>query len=196
MSDTPAPPAVSRDFDRGARAAAESMRFYFLDEDERSLHADLSAEVLEQHEARAVADALCDERRRVERLGERGPVVVPSAYRVLPTGYASATLADKYHFELQVQWRGQDEESGLDRWAVLHGGSCLSADGSWEHEPRPSSRNDDFLHRFRFPLDQALRLATEAVDSVKLNGRTLAQWEERLAASDVSEQPDGAAGRR
>ena len=196
MPDTPAPPAVSRDFDRGARAAAESMRFYFLDEDERSLHADLSAEVLEQHETRAVADALCDERRRVERLGERGPVVVPSAYRVLPTGYASATLADKYHFELQVQWRGQDEESGLNRWGWRRGVLFSSEEGGGNKGPWPSSCDDDFLHRFRFPLDQALRLATEAVDSVKLNGRTLAQWEERLAASDVSEQPDGAAGRR
>ncbi|WP_181273601.1 hypothetical protein [Brevibacterium oceani] len=54
------------EFERGARAAAEAMRFYFLDENEGPIHADLSTEILEQHESGAVADALSDERRRIE----------------------------------------------------------------------------------------------------------------------------------
>lgn len=58
----------SSEFERGARAAAESMRFYFLDENEGSIHTDLSTEILAQHEAGAVADALSDERRRLELL--------------------------------------------------------------------------------------------------------------------------------
>lgn len=62
------PHTPSSEFERGARAAAESMRFYFLDENEGSIHADLSTETLEQHEAGAVADALADERRRIEQL--------------------------------------------------------------------------------------------------------------------------------
>lgn len=70
MSETPNTITPSSEFERGARAAAESMRFYFLDENEGSIHADLSTEVLEQHEAAAVADALADERRRLERLSD------------------------------------------------------------------------------------------------------------------------------
>lgn len=69
MSETTTPTwTPSSEFERGARAAAESMRFYFLDENEGSIHADLSTEILEQHEAGAVADALADERRRIEHL--------------------------------------------------------------------------------------------------------------------------------
>lgn len=180
-----AEPASSPDFERGARAA-EAMRFYFLDEDERSIHTDLSAAVLEQHEAGAVADALRDEQLRLERLGDRRPLVVPSAHRVLPTGYAASELVDKNAFEVAVEWRGQDPRTGLDRWAVTHMGRCLSAEGTWEHEPLPSSRDEGFLRRFRFSLREALRLATTAVDGVRINGRTLAQWDERVASSSGS----------
>src|SRR5690606_407223 len=39
-----------------------------------------------------------------------------------------------HHFTITVEWRGDD------RWAVLHHGFCLGADGEWDYEPRPSSR--------------------------------------------------------
>lgn len=58
----------SPDFERGAKAAAEAMRFYFLDENEQSIYVDLSAQMLEQHEAGAIADALVDEQRRLQQL--------------------------------------------------------------------------------------------------------------------------------
>lgn len=60
--------AVHPEFERGAKAAAESMRFYFLNESERSIYPDLSTEILEQNERFAVADALSDERARLERI--------------------------------------------------------------------------------------------------------------------------------
>lgn len=109
------------------------------------------------------------------------PMVVPSAYRVLPTGYHASVLEDRDSFEVSVQWRGQDPDTGQDRWAVMHMGRCLSADGAWEHEPQPSSRDGEFLRRFRFSLAEALRLATKAVDGVRINGRTLAQWDRSIS---------------
>lgn len=177
-----AKPTADPQFEHGARAAAGSMRLYFCDEDERPIFDGLTDSMLDEFEKGAVADAVRDEQLRVEHLGERRPQVVPSAYRVLPTGYGSSELVDKQHFELAVEWRGSDEDTGADRWAVVHADACLSADGTWEHEPRPSSRDEEFLRRFRFSLDDALRLAAAAVDGVKVNGGTLAQWAERTAA--------------
>jgi hypothetical protein len=39
---------------------------------------------------------------------------------------------------------------GSTKYAVRHYGACLSKDGEWEHEPMPSSRDDEFLRRCRF----------------------------------------------
>lgn len=137
------------EFERGARAAAEAMRLYLVDENEAPMY-EMSVSELDSFEAGAVADALADERRRVESETDKGPMVVPSAHRVLPTGYASSELVDKYYFEVSVEWRGQDPETRLDRWAVMHMGHCRSADGTWEFEPSPSTRDEEFQRRFRF----------------------------------------------
>ena len=52
----------------------------------------------------------------------------------------------------------RDRAGGL--WAVVvDGGHVLNAAGGTEHEPLPSSRDDAFLARTRFPLDGALALA-------------------------------------
>ena len=171
------------EFERGARAAAEAMRLYLVDENEAPMY-EMSVSELDSFEAGAVADALADERRRVEHEGEGedGPVVVPSVHRVLPTGYAGSGLVDKHYFEVTVEWRGTDPETQLDRWAVMHMGHCLSVDGMWEYESLPSSRDEEFKRRFRFSFEDALRLATSAVDSVTINGRTFTQCEERIAA--------------
>ncbi len=111
------------------------------------------------------------------------PRTVPSEYRVLPTGYSasSASPEDKDLFELRVCWRGADPGTGAERWAVVgRRGSCLALDGTWSYgrEPRPSSRDDDWLARYRFDRETALRLAAEAVDAITFNGRTLAHWDD------------------
>ena len=56
---------VSDEFKRGARAAAESMRFYFLDENEGSIYAGLSTATLESYEADAITGTIYDEGMRI-----------------------------------------------------------------------------------------------------------------------------------
>ena len=77
-------------------------------------------------------------------------------------------------FEITVDYRGH----GL--WAVLRHGWCLSTDGSWDYEVRPSEREDEWIAEHRFDLDTALRLAEEAAPGVTVNGLTAADALARL----------------
>ena len=74
------------------------------------------------------------------------------------------------HFNVTVEWRGER------LWAVVNGGYTLTAAGNWEYEPRPSSREDDYLTRCRFDLDTALGLAREVAPTVEVNGMTWVQY--------------------
>lgn len=46
-----------------------------------------------------------------------------------------------------------------DTWAVRNLSYCLNEDGEWEWEPTPSSRDDAFLARTRWPREEALARA-------------------------------------
>lgn len=59
--------------------------------------------------------------------------------------------------EVTVEWRGDD------RWAVLSRGFCFDAVGTNGYESIPSERKDEFLARFRFTRDEAVRIAREVV---------------------------------
>jgi len=62
------------------------------------------------------------------------------------------------------------------QWAVrFHGGRCLSVAGTWDWEPLPGGRTDEWLAEHRFDLDTALNLAKAAAPLVKVGGRTVAQ---------------------
>jgi hypothetical protein len=106
------------------------------------------------------------------------PTVRPTRYEVtcLPEDDINAP-----HFALEVAYRG----SGL--WAVTRHGACLSADGSWDWEPSPSNREDDWLERHRFDLDTALRLAREAAPRITVNGHTVT---DALALADQRRQEE------
>lgn len=54
-----------------------------------------------------------------------------------------------------VRIEAAKQTSGTTLWAVRRHGACLAADGKWEYEPLPSSRDDDFLARCRYPTAQA-----------------------------------------
>ncbi|MCX5103497.1 hypothetical protein [Streptomyces sp. NBC_00439] len=75
-----------------------------------------------------------------------------------------------------------EPDTSENRWAVVHTGSCLAADGTWGHELLPSSRDGDWVARYRFTREEALRLASSSVNEVVINGRTLAQWEQHFAS--------------
>ena len=51
------------------------------------------------------------------------------------------------------------ERRGPDVWAVLEMASVVNRDGEREHEPMPSSRDEEFIARTRFGLSEALRVA-------------------------------------
>jgi hypothetical protein len=62
------------------------------------------------------------------------------------------------HENIQVVHTGMSEVA--DVWAVRKRGWCWNTeDDVWEHEPLPSSRDEEFYERCRFTLDQALVLA-------------------------------------
>lgn len=77
------------------------------------------------------------------------------------------THNDYLSFVIQVSYRGKN------KWAVLREGRCLSRDGSWDPEPSTSNREDDWLDKHRFTLDQALQLAREWVRKVTVGGLTV-----------------------
>jgi len=91
---------------------------------------------------------------------------------VQATRYEVCALPPHYKawrlFTLAVEYRGE----GL--WAVLYQGRCIDADGNNEWEPSTSNRSDDFLARFRLPLDQALAIASKFAPTVETNGITVA----------------------
>lgn len=45
--------------------------------------------------------------------------------------------------------------AGPALWAVRRLSFCLNKDGQWEYEPMPSSRDDEFLARCRWPTVEA-----------------------------------------
>lgn len=80
------------------------------------------------------------------------------------------------HFRVHVSWRG------ADTWAVLWMGECWNGTG-WEYEPLNSSRDDDFLARCRFTLEDACTHARALADTVMPNGATYTQWQATRAAA-------------
>lgn len=73
------------------------------------------------------------------------------------------------HFSIAVAWRGPG-----DVYAVTRHRQCLAADGTWDYEPQPSSRTDEWIASHRFPYEQAVALAAAAVQFLTVNGFTVA----------------------
>ena len=83
-----------------------------------------------------------------------GPEPVETLLEVI--GSAASFLIDKER-DLRVERRG------ANAWAVCEGASVVNRAGGREHEPMPSSREEDFIARTRFPLAEALRVARARV---------------------------------
>jgi hypothetical protein len=77
----------------------------------------------------------------------------------------SIAMAIELGFEPDRFRRGRltIEARGEGLWAVLEDGTfCLNREGEFEHEPRPSARDSEFLKRCRFSLQEALVAAVAA----------------------------------
>ena len=112
--------------------------------------------------------------------GER--VVFISEMSVLPTGAVlddddSGVYWDNLRsFILRVQWAGIRQANGYGGYRVTtDGGSrVLSRAGKWAWRPERFR-----TRQYRFDtLEAAVAAAEGAVDEVKVNGRTWAQWQE------------------
>lgn len=68
-------------------------------------------------------------------------------------GYATIAA---YRLSDEDRIEESPQRDGSVLWAVRRAGtSCLAADGQWEFEPLPSSRDDDFIQRTRFMSPEA-----------------------------------------
>lgn len=89
---------------------------------------------------------------------------------VRTTEYTVCALPDDHIdagiFSITVAYRG----AGL--WAVLRGKRCLGADGTWDWEPIPSDRTDEWKAAHRFDEKTAVQLACEAAPKLVINGLT------------------------
>lgn len=47
-----------------------------------------------------------------------------------------------------------------DCWAIRCAGRCYGRNGTWDFEPLPSSRTDDWLANFRWTYDEACAVLT------------------------------------
>jgi len=93
----------------------------------------------------------------------------------LPQDSVNASL-----FEIKIQYRGPG-----DLYAVTRHGQVLGRQGQWTYEPTPSSRTDRFKSAYRFPFDEAEKLAHKALPKLTSNGLTADQvleWERKRKA--------------
>jgi hypothetical protein len=56
------------------------------------------------------------------------------------------------------------QREGDDLWAVRFKGMTLNAEGEWEYEPIPSSRDEDYIRRCRFATLSGALAAWNASD--------------------------------
>jgi hypothetical protein len=73
-------------------------------------------------------------------------------------------------------WSIKVEAAGHGRWAVRNSGYCLNKSGTWEYEPQPSSRTDEWLDTVRWDdADSAIAAAVLAEPDLCWNGLYPAQ---------------------
>jgi hypothetical protein len=89
--------------------------------------------------------------------------------------------ANRPHYVLTVEWRGDGN------WCVRDMFGCYQASGEREYEPSPSNREDDFIARTRFPLDEALAVAERIAPTMTvgagpnrpgMNAAEMWEWEQ------------------
>ena len=96
---------------------------------------------------------------------------------VFPDEMVDKPYSEAFHWTVVVEYRGRG------KWAVLHFGFALGADGEWDYEPSSSNREDSWLETHRFDLETALRLAGEQAPKITVNGLTALDYLARHASA-------------
>lgn len=104
------------------------------------------------------------------------------------TCYTVSCIPEDAHPMDHDTWAIKVEYAGRGRWAIRHLGKCLKWNGTWDYEPIPSSREDNWLHEHRFSLEIAKQLAVEAAPKVRLNGKTPADVLAHHAALGITQE--------
>jgi hypothetical protein len=93
-------------------------------------------------------------------------------WHVLPDGLAEDNV-NAHIFAVRVQWRGVFHGKHGGGWAITNGVSEMSRGGSWSYYV-PRFRR--WQHRWE-TFEDAQEIARAAVDSVRINGRTWAEFQ-------------------
>lgn len=121
---------------------------------------------------RLAADLLAQEARIDELTGERERAITwavrleqelaqATAFELVANGIPEGHELRR-HFSVAVERRGPGSWAVTDRF-----GECYGRNGRWTWESLPSSRTEEFIAAHRFPLDEALELAREAVEKIR-----------------------------
>lgn len=109
------------------------------------------------------------------------PRVAPDSFVVYPTGYDEFVNSDKHSWCLTVR-NGHAWGWWIDRGMGMSGGGfAMNRRGQWILESRGNRGNK----ARRWPLEEALRIALEHVDTHKLNGVTAAEASADVAARSI-----------
>lgn len=100
---------------------------------------------------------------------------------VAVTGYMVSRLPDTSID--QETWGIRVEAAGHGRWAARHHSQALGRDGSWDWEPSPSNRDDDWLDQHRWDsAEEAIEAALAAEPHIVVNGLTSEDVRQRQIA--------------
>lgn len=93
-----------------------------------------------------------------------------SARKPIITTYSIPLDDNKFGNEFSIEvvrvgeYRGDKFDLTADVWAIRYLGRCLGRDGTWEYEPLPSNRTDEFKARTRWGRVRAITAAIEVAD--------------------------------
>lgn len=97
--------------------------------------------------------------------------------RVETTEYRVSAFPDPTH-ELARHYTVTVQQRGGDRWAVLHNGLCLSADGVWDYDDAETRAGAGWVDSHRFDLETALSLAKGQAKVVRFrNIKAATAWD-------------------
>lgn len=110
------------------------------------------------------------------------PRVAVDAYVVRPTCYEAMVNSDRDHWCLTVQ------NGHAWGWSVRRGtgggGPAMNRNGEWIFESHGSGHNK----ARRWPLEEALRIALEHVDTHQINGQDAQQASDWVAARKAEQR--------